>query len=169
MVLRQQKEGDSRIRSVMAGQESFAFPGSGSICSRSTRTEAVCTTEAARGISEESPLMGRGQGRRRGRTRRRTTSRMAICGPAESTAARCKAGIRRAAYCSISREWHQRRLVRLRATTACRRTEATDSCQPDRRDPHLDNKPQDRRRVLRTQRASFRHRPRAHRHRSQPG
>ena len=101
--LRQREEGDSRIRSVMAGQESPAFPGSGSIRSRSTRPEAVCTTEAARGISEESPLMGCGQGRRRRRAGRRTTSRMALCGPAESTAARCKAGIRRAAYRSISR------------------------------------------------------------------
>src|SRR5271157_3657602 len=138
-VAQTEKEKDSRIRAVMAGQESTAFPGSGSIRSRSTRPEAVCTTEAARGISEESPLMGCGQGRRRGRARRRTASRMAIRGPAESTAARCKAGIRRAAYYSISREWHERRLVRLRATTAYRRTETTDSCQSDRRAPHLED------------------------------
>jgi hypothetical protein len=101
--LRQKKKEIRAFCAVMAGQESLAFPGSGSIRSRSTRPEAVCTTEAARGISEESPLMGGGQGRRRRCARRSTTSRMAICRPAESAAARCKAGRERDAYRSISR------------------------------------------------------------------
>jgi len=33
------KEGDSRVRSVMAGQEGSAFPGCGTFRSRSTRTK----------------------------------------------------------------------------------------------------------------------------------
>ena len=41
------------------------------------------------------------------------------------------------------------------AATACGPTEATGSCQSDRRDTHLDNRPQDRRRVVHAERAGF--------------
>ena len=163
------KEGDSRIRSAVAGQEGPALPGCGSIRPRSTRPEAVHSTEAARGISEGSPLMGRGQGRRRRCASGRTTSRMALCGPTQSTAARCKAGIKRTAYRSAARGQSEVRLGRLRATTACGSTEATGSCQPDRRDTHLDDQPEDRRRVVHAERQGFRHRPRTPRDRTQPG
>ena len=62
------------------------------------RSEAVHSTEAAGGISEESPLMGCGQRRRRRCAGGRTTSRMALCGPTQSTAARRDAGSKRTAY-----------------------------------------------------------------------
>ncbi len=57
-------KGLSCVRSVMAGQESPAFPGCGPSRSRSTRAKTVHSKEAAGGISEESPHMGSGQGQR---------------------------------------------------------------------------------------------------------
>ena len=97
------KEGDSCIRSVMAGQEGPALPGGGAIRSRSARSEADHSTAAERSISEEPPHLGSGQGQRGRCAGGRTASRMAICRSTQSAAARCKAGSERDAHWPTAR------------------------------------------------------------------
>jgi hypothetical protein len=168
-VAQTEEEGDSRIRAAMAGQESPALPGSGSIRSRSTRPEAVRTTAAARSISEESPHMGCGQAptrATRGQPHNFVDGAMRTSGISGGS----MQGWKRTRCTSVHRP------IMTAAQTGP--TLRNNGLRPNRSNrplptrsprPASGQSPQDRRRVLRTQRASFRHRPRTHRHRSQPG
>src|ERR1035438_444677 len=91
-VAQTEKEGDSRAGCAVAVQEDTVVPGNGSIGHRHEDSEGDGATETTRTVSEGSPPMGRRQGRRGRCASCRPTSRMALCRPTKSAAARCDPG-----------------------------------------------------------------------------
>jgi len=104
-------------------------PSSGSIRSRSTRSEAGVQQRRQEAFPKPAHMGCRT--RRRGDARQRYSCVAALCGSAKPRwlDARLESD---ALHITPSPENGTSRLVRLRATTAYRRTETTDSCQPDR-------------------------------------